>query len=333
MNNSSTQESKKPHSFLRMNVRPWGLLAAVGAVGCCATIFGCLGRFFWLLDMFSHFRVQYFLALSIVGLLLLFSKHRKTAALFVVFAGVNLGFFLPLYFGGQAAAPEEASSLRALLLNVNTRHGDPERVKQVIQESEPDIVVLEEISEEWVEDLQWLIESHPHSVIRPRRDNFGIALFSKLPIEESEIVYIGGIGVPSIVATLDTGGSKLCVIATHPVPAINADYSKRRNDQLDSIPDYVPSDSPVLLLGDLNTTPWNYYFKRLLKRSGLMDSSKGRGIQTSWPNNNRLLSIPLDHCLHSPDILVTQKQIGSDVGSDHYPVVVDFSIMTEEKKY
>lgn len=324
--------NKKTYNFIRMSVRPWGLLTAAGVVACSATMFGFLGRFSWFLDLFSHFRVQYLCGLSILGLLLLIPKHRKTATVFILFAGINLGILLPLYFGGQAAAHEGAHSMRAMLLNVNTRLGDVERVKRVIQEFDPDIVVLEEISSQWIHDLQWLTASHPYSCVRPREDNFGIGLFSKLPLEESEVVYIGDAEVPSIVATLDTGRRQFVIIATHPLPPVGAQYSRWRNDQLDRIPNYVPSSSPVLLLGDLNVTPWNYHFKRLLKRTGLMDSSKGRGIQPTWPNYNRLLSIPIDHCLHSPDILVTRKQIGPDVGSDHYPVIVDFTIVTKQNK-
>lgn len=38
------------------------------------------------------------------------------------------------------------------------------------------------------------------------------------------------------------------------------------------------------------------------------------------------MSIPIDHCLHSPDITVINRRVGSDVGSDHYPLIIDFSI-------
>ena len=318
--------NEKRPSFFRLSLPSWGLLTAAGVVACSATVFGFLGRFSWFLDLFSHFRVQYLVGLSLLGLVLLLARRRKTAAVFIAFACINLGVVLPLYFGGQPAQLAGTRSLRALLLNVNTRLGDPERVKHVIQEVDPDIVVLEEISFQWVQDLRWLKESHPHSHLQPREDNFGIGLFSKFPLEGSEVVYIGDVEVPSIVATLDTGRGTLGVIATHPLPPGSAANARGRNDQLDKLPDYVQSSAPALLLGDLNVTPWNYHFKRLLKRSGLRDSSRGRGIQPTWPNFSPLLWIPIDHCLHSSDILVTKKEIGPDVGSDHYPVIVDFII-------
>jgi len=215
---------------------------------------------------------------------------------------------------------------------VNTRLGNPDLVKTTIQHYDPDILVLEEINSQWVSDLQCLAKSRPHSCIQAREDNFGIGLFSKLPLVESEIVYIGDAEVPSIIAKVDSGSGTLSVIATHPLPPGGASYSRWRNNQLAAIPDHIASHSPVILLGDLNVTPWNHHFIRLLKRSGLRDSSRGRGFQPTWPNSNPLLLIPIDHCLHSSEIVVVRKEIGPNVESDHYPVIVDFVIKTEIHK-
>jgi len=317
---------REPPSFLRLSIHPWGLLTAAGGVACSATLLGFLGRLHWLLDLFSHFRVQYLLALLVLGVLLLAARRRGTSAAFFAFACLNLGLVLPLYLGGRSAAPEGAHALRAMLLNVNTELGDAGRVKRAIQEANPDILVLEEISPRWVRDLAWLTNSHPYSVVEPREDNFGIGLFSRLPLAEGRIVHIGDAGVPSVIARASTSGGPLAIVATHPLPPGGARYSRLRDDQLERLPGYVPAALPAILLGDLNVTPWNDHFRRLLRRTGLRDSSQGRGVQPTWPNFNPLLLIPIDHCLHSPGVAVCRKEIGPDVGSDHYPVIVDFAI-------
>ncbi len=318
--------------FLSLRFRPAGLLTAAGVVACAATTCGLLGRFSWLLDLFSHFRVQYLIGLTVLGGLLLVLRRRKTAVAFLAFAGANLATVLPLYFGGQNAPPEGASALRAMLLNVNTETGDADRVKQAIQDADPDVLVLQEINSRWVADLSWLESSHPYRVTQPREDNFGVGLFSKLPIAWSEIAYIGSAEVPSILATVDIGQTDLRVIATHPLPPSGREYSRLRNEQLGQLPEYVDSSCPVLLLGDLNVTPWNYHFRKLLRRSGLKDSSRGFGLQPSWPNHSLLLRIPLDHCLHSAEITVVDRRIGPDVSSDHFPVIVDFVVVAEPQE-
>jgi endonuclease/exonuclease/phosphatase (EEP) superfamily protein YafD len=312
--------------FFMLSIKPWGLLTAAGVVASAATLIGFLGRFSWFPDLFSHFRVQYFLGLLVLGVLLLVGRRRRTATVFLILASVNLAMVLPLYFGKPHKPADASPAVRAMLLNVNTRLGDADRVKSVVSDADPDILVLEEISSVWMSDLAWLTSSYPHSLAQPREDNFGIGLFSKLPLAEAEVVYIGEADVPSILATISIAHTNLRVIATHPLPPIGRDYSHWRNDQLDKLADYVRPPLPTLLLGDLNVTPWNYHFRRLLARTGLRDSAKGFGVQPTWPNYNPLLRIPIDHCLHSADITVVDRRIGEGVSSDHFPVIVDFVI-------
>lgn len=322
-----TEATRTTWSFFRLSIRPWGLLTAAGLVASVATVLGFCGPFWWLFDLFSYFRMQYFLGLSIIALLLLMPRQRKTACVFAVFAVINLGTILPLYLGQPAQARDHQIRLRAMLLNVNTRLGDPDLVAKTLRDFDPDIVVLEEISSRWVNDLVSVTKAYPHSRMQTREDNFGIGILSKLPFAEAEVVYIGDAEVPSIIANVNVGSTSLRVIATHPLPPAGASYSRWRNDQLDKLPEHVSGvTSPLLLLGDLNLSPWNYHFRRLLKRTGLKDSSQGRGVHPTWPTHNPLLWTPIDHCLHSADIIVVNKEIGPNVGSDHYPVVVDFVI-------
>ena len=43
-----------------------------------------------------------------------------------------------------------------MLLNVNTRSGDPARIREAVRKADPDLLVLEEISSAWVRELAWL---------------------------------------------------------------------------------------------------------------------------------------------------------------------------------
>jgi endonuclease/exonuclease/phosphatase (EEP) superfamily protein YafD len=307
------------------------MVTAAGCVACSVTIFGFLGKFWWFFDLFSHFRVQYLGGLCVLSFLLLLTKRRNIAFVFLLFAGINLSIVLPLYFGQQNSIPLGESVLKALLINVNTRFGDVRRVIQVVGDFDPDIIVLEEINSQWVTDLKSLSESYPYSKIQPREDNFGIGIFSKVPMKSSEIEYIGQALVPSIVAVFEYDQTCFKVIAAHPLPPDGAEYSRYRNDQLEKLGNYVDPSLPVMLLGDLNVTPWNHYFQKLLNSTCLKDSSQGYGIQPTWPSNNPLLLIPLDHCLHSQEIKILQRRIGPNVGSDHYPLMIDFVIKAKDQ--
>ena len=78
-------------------------------------------------------------------------------------------------------------------------------------------------------------------------------------------------------------------------------------------------------MGDLNVTPWSPYFRDLVKRTGLIDTGRKRGFQSTWKRNNPVFSIPIDHILHSEDLICTNRWIGPALGSDHRPVMAEFA--------
>lgn len=310
--------------FFRLRFRWWGLFSAAGTVAGAASVLGFFGPLHWLLDLCSHFRVQYFFGLALVSLLLLIPRKKKSAACFGALALVNLAVLLPLY-GGRPPAPLAAGQpFRVLLCNVESSNPHKDRVAAMLRQYQPDIVVLEEVTLVWLAELQAVLNEYPYSKTEPRDDNFGIALFSKFPLAQARVVPIGEAGVPSILAEVQTPQGRCTLLATHPLPPAGAEYSRLRNGQLAQIPHWTErATSPLLLLGDLNTTPWNGYFRRLLRETRLHDSAQGRGIHPSWPANNFLLRIPLDHALYSEGLAIVQREIGPDVGSDHFPLIVD----------
>jgi len=289
-----------------------------------STIFGFLGKYFWIIDLFSNFRVQYFISLTIIAVILLFMRHKKTSITFIVFALINLLLILPLYFG--RSKPTDTKQMRAMLINVNSRLGNPQLVMNEIDTKKPDFVVLEEITYKWFKTLQPLTNSYPYVISKTREDNFGICLFSKHPFKDSVVTNIGRAGVPTIIAIINFDNQDLRVIATHPLPPASRLYAMERNEQFTMLAKHIDNSYPLVLIGDLNSTPWSYHFKKLLKGSGLKDSTKGFGVQPTWPTQNIFLRIPLDHCLHSPDISIENRRVGSNVESDHYPLIVDFNI-------
>lgn len=319
-------ETRAP-SFFRFSIRLWGLITMAGAVAATASILGFLGSYNWFLDLCSHFRVQYCIGLGVVAALLLIPQKRRLAAVFGGFAAINLLVILPLYFGRTPVSVASGRPIRAMLSNVNTKTGDPAAVAAAIRRFDPDIIVLEEVSAKWLSDLKSVLDNYRHSEQEAREDNFGIGLWSKFPFTHSRVVYIGTAQVPSILVEIETPQGQFTVVATHPLPPAGKTYSDFRNDQLSELPDWVlQASSPVVLLGDLNTTPWNYYFKRLLRESGLHNSSQGRGVCPTWPSFNPLMLIPIDHCLYTDGIEIVSKQTGPQVGSDHFPIIVDFFI-------
>jgi endonuclease/exonuclease/phosphatase (EEP) superfamily protein YafD len=306
-------------------MRPWGLVTACGAILSMATVLGFCGSCWWFLDLFSHFRVQFFLGLSAVALVLVFLQRSIVPAFFAVLAAINFCTIAPIYFDKEPQPTGSSRSYRSLLMNVNTESGKPHQVAQAILQIDPDVVILEEVNDAWLCALAVALRGYAYSMAMPREDNFGIALYSKYPLVQSEIRQVSEANIPSAIAELQLPDGRLTLIATHLLPPVSAENSRLRNDQLTRLPEIVKqANSPVLLLGDLNATPWCAHFKRLLNQAGLRDSSQGRGVLGTWPTRIPLLLIPIDHCLYTAGVHIMRKARGPKVGSDHYPLVVDF---------
>jgi endonuclease/exonuclease/phosphatase (EEP) superfamily protein YafD len=310
----------------------FGLACAGGAVLVATTVAGFLERVWWRFELFAHFRVQYFLGLALVTALALVWRRRWAAATFAAFAGMNLALIAPLYSSADALPPSGTQVLDITLLNVLTSNDRHEDVLAMIRERNPTLLLLMETNERWLSALAPLTERYPHVVSRTRSDNFGIALYSKVPFESAEIVSLGSADVPSVVARFLIEGEPITLIGTHPVPPIRERLALLRNEQLAAVADLAASiEGRVIVLGDLNTSPWSSHFRRLLRDGDLRDSAKGQGLRLTWPAEGALflLRIPIDHCLISPGLAVLETKVGDAVGSDHLPLHALVAIVDE----
>jgi len=302
----------------------WVSLYLGFAVLIAATLAGFLGEAWWFFALFSHFRVQYLAALS--GFTLIFILVGKPIAGWVSggFVLLNLVLVLPLYFQRQEKKVT-GSSHRLLLANVNTANPHHSKVKCLILEQNPDLIVLIEVDQGWLDDLGLADLGYIFTVAEPRGDNYGIALYSRVPLISREVARFGPLQMPTLCASLRLGGSVLNLIGSHPPPPKSGQLARYRDQQLAEIMDYATTlEGEVIFCGDLNMTSWMPAFKHFLERGDLFDTRQGFGIQPTWPTWMPLLLVPLDHIWISGNIRVHSRRVGPRVGSDHRPVVLDF---------
>jgi endonuclease/exonuclease/phosphatase (EEP) superfamily protein YafD len=153
-------------------------------------------------------------------------------------------------------------------------------------------------------------------------------LFSRLPLDASEILTFGASTQPGLFARLEVAGRPFSVLALHPPTPMRPDKFRFRNAQFAAAAKRMRETAgPKILIGDLNATPWSPYYQDLVRDSGLHDARVGEGVWPTWPMPMpSLLRIPLDHCLTSDDVRVESIRTGERTGSDHRPIVVDVAI-------
>lgn len=307
-------------------------LTAAGAIAVmAATAAALFAQVWWVFDLCSHFPVQYFAALLLAGLVLLTAKRYKLASLCAAAAVVNLWTFAPQYLAPTAAADPGAGApampLRAVTLNIMFYNDNARAVTRFLREQDPDVALITEVHRRWLVDLRDATRRYSHRIERPEERGLGIALYSRLPFERSEILHLADSPFPAVHAVIRVGARPLHVIGVHLSAPVDREAALARERELVALAERVRGiAAPVVVLGDMNISPWSPHFRRLLRTSGLRDSARGFGLQPSWPSWFRPLLIPIDHVLHSAELRVRDRRIGPNVGSDHFGVAVDLVV-------
>jgi endonuclease/exonuclease/phosphatase (EEP) superfamily protein YafD len=299
---------------------------AVSALLALPTFAGFAGGAWWVLDLFSHFRMQYALCGLICLAGSLFSPSRMTLLAALPFA-VNLACIGALYFGAPRGSADEPP-LVITSFNVHTANEQKEEVVAFLSGSGADVIFLYEVDRAWVDAMADLPDEYRMIMSIPSPDNFGIAAIARVPIAAHRKLILSSYGLPSIELTVPWQGREIVLLGTHTLPPINALYAAGRDEQLARIAAWsVKEERPHALLGDLNATPWSAAFCALLEEGRLEDTSGG--WDPTWPNrgpHTLLFKIPIDHALLGPGLAAVERSVGDNCGSDHRPLTISLTL-------
>ncbi|MEA3212391.1 MAG: hypothetical protein QOE70_5448 [Chthoniobacter sp.] len=219
-------------------------------------------------------------------------------------------------------------SVRLLISNVMMENREPERLLALIADCEPDLVLTVETNAVWANALQPLLEKYPYAVQQPQENFYGMMLFSRFPLVESEVKFLVQEDIPSVHAALDLpSGDRVFLHGLHPRPPepIRDQDSTPRDAELVVVGRAIRKngDRPTIVAGDLNDVAWSPTTELFLRLSGLLDPRVGRGFYNSFHADNVLVRYPLDHVFHSNHFTLTELRRLPHIGSDHFPVVIE----------
>lgn len=302
-------------------------------------VFACLllvqvarlgAQWHWLLDLTTHFPLQFACLAGIFTLIFYRKKRRALMGLALITSLWNLWLVLPAYIGPPAVATQAAEgseSIRLLSFNVFQMNTEHDKVREFIEGSGVDIVALQEFSGEWSDQLQSLKAKYPHWYTRPAGHGNGIGLMSRLPIKRARAWMPPQTWRTVVHVILELGGQEVNLVVIHPDAPMLGPYADNRNRLFAEVAKYVADlQGPVVIMGDFNCTPWSPWFHELLDQTGLRDSRRGFGYHSSWPKRMPLLGIPIDHFLVSEDWVVHNREVGPYLGSDHRPIILTASV-------
>ncbi len=227
----------------------------------------------------------------------------------------------------QATAPGDAPHLRIVISNVCMKNRAFDRWLKVMRAPDPHLIIAVEIDRAWVDALSPLHVDYPHRILHPQDNTYGIALYSRFPLESSKIEHLVENDVPSVFTTLVLpSGDRVRCVVLHPRPPrpdIRQDSDLRDAELVRAAQIVREFRSPFIVAGDLNDVAWSHTTHLFQRMVGALDPRIGRGIFATFHTRHRWMRYPLDHLFHSEHFAVAQLQRLPDVGSDHFPIFIE----------
>ncbi len=220
--------------------------------------------------------------------------------------------------------PKDWPKFSLVVMNVLMSNRNSEKARQILQESDADIVLMVEVNQWWREEMKELEDRYPYHVLIPLENTYGMFLYSRLKIVNHQIRYLLQDDVPSISAKIKLPDETILnFFGVHPRPPApgHSETSTNRDAELIMVgKETRNTEEPVLVAGDLNDVAWSYTTNLFQKYSELLDPRIGRGLYNTFHAKKTLLKWPLDHVFHSDHFQVLDLHRLDFFDSDHFPI-------------
>lgn len=221
---------------------------------------------------------------------------------------------------------DPSKQISILVSNVLTPNKKYDALIAQIKEYQPDIVLTLETDDVWQKALSVIESDYPYKVPVPLNNLYGMHLYSRLKLENTEVKFILSNEIPSIhTAVVLNSGQKVQLYCLHPKPPspTEAKDSKLRDAELLIVGDQIKDlDESCIVMGDLNDVAWSRTTRLFQRISGLLDPRVGRHYINTFHADYPLLRWSLDHVFHSTDFALVEMKRLAHMGSDHFPVYV-----------
>ena len=242
---------------------------------------------------------------------------------------------------GEGNSPEQSTDRRLRVISYNIHHGegtdgkfDLERIAKVISDHRPDLVAVQEVDVktdrskgvDQAAELARLTGMHYAfgKFMDYRGGEYGQMVLSKFPILKQRNLELPRGPEPRAALVVDVEvpragkGIPLTLVACH-FYATEAERSAQARRVTELLAPEIESGKPVVLAGDLNSTPGS-------KPMGILTKTwvdpTAKIDRRTWPSDRPRVEI--DHILYRPAArfkFVKSKVVIEKVASDHRPVV------------
>lgn len=221
---------------------------------------------------------------------------------------------------------EKKPSIKLLIANVLQSNRKWEKLAKMVEKEQSDIVLLLETDKWWKDKcVESFGSKYKYQVLKDLENTYGMLLFSKLELINTNIHHWIKDEIPSIETDIKLDNCLIKLYAIHPEPPVPSENPKStaRDAEILLVGQKTKADHmPTIVAGDLNDVAWSYSTDLFLKISGLLDPRRGRGFFSSFHAKYNIARWPLDHVFCSGHFRLQKMKRMGDIGSDHFPILL-----------
>lgn len=329
-------------------------------------------------NLFSYIGLGFGIILSInilylcLWILLRKWKLALVSVLAIIVCHKPATTFFPIHFC-TPKPPQESVKLLTYnvegFVNENKKDDRSHPILDYIVNTDADIVLLQEYlvsktgeSLRTQKDVNRILNQYPYrSVVALESSGkyhiYGLACFSKYPIEKSQEIKFNSSFNGAAMYTVNVNGKRIDVVNVHlESNRITAEdkqlYSeflqneehvnlnditknirsrlgrayRLRTEQTEKVRRFMKENSrgdAQIICGDFNDTPISFAYAQMKK--GMKDAFVSTGIGPGITYHEFLFRFRIDYVLHSPDMKAYEARVDKIKYSDHYPVTAYFT--------
>lgn len=282
-------------------------------------------KLWWVIELTTHFRMQYLAAALVLLAPLLLRRLYRAAAALGLASLVSLAAIAPYLPLGSPAVAASGTPIRVMTVNISFRQFSARRLREIIRDERPDVLLTQELTPYAHGELAVLDGEFPYRYRLPADGAYGIGLWSRFELERVGPFALGRL--PAIEARVRTPEGTFTVLGVHLSAPTSPRRAESRGIELSELAARSAAVSgPLLVAGDFNVTPYSPYFVDWLEASGLTDSRRGRTPSVSWPTTLPIAGIPIDHVAVNDGFAILSHRRLPNFESDHFGVLVEVAL-------
>lgn len=299
---------------------PWHRLALLATLALlCFSGGALLGMWTPWLSLLAHLQLYALLAWLAAQLLLLVrpiarlfwqpARLRGIGLLLMIGHALPiLALYLPPADGPDLASPVE---LEVVWLNAHHNQTAVRDLEQLLAADPPGLVAICETGPNVGFDLPGLDYSWTSNRLT------GMHVASRYPLQNAELLPTPPGARDMLQLDLEVKRRRVRLFAVH----AQKPYELAQGGELRLLTERAAAVDHLIVLADLNSSPWSAHFRQLLSVGGLRHGRQGYGLCHSFRLGRLpLLPLPIDHVLYKGDVALDHFEALPWVTSDHRPI-------------